>query len=130
MKFIYIQGLFCSGFYCLRNYCSWNSANIYLKFFFQNTTLIQYCYTFSMNKLLKSIKYLVVGYNLILKINFQINFSWLPTKWRSTIYGTYSKNFTIICVNLRVSASYMDPYTSLIMEVFKGEKKSNENYNY
>ena len=80
--------------------------------------------------LLNEINLVRMSPSTILKINFQINFSWLPTKWRSTIYGTNSKNFTIICVNLQVSASYMDPYTSLIMEVFKGEKKSNENYNY
>ena len=58
-----------------------------------------------------------------------MNFSWLPTTWRSTFYGTLPENFIITCANSQVSVSYMDPYTSLIMEVSKEEKKLNEDYN-
>ena len=67
-----------------------------------------------------SIKWLL-GYNLILKINFQMNFSWLPTTWRSTFYGTLLENFIITCANLGVRPSFMDPNTSSIEEVWMEE---------
>ena len=67
------------------------------------------------------------SYNLILKINFQMNFSWLPTTWRSTFYGTLLENFIITCANLENRQSYMDPNTSSIMEAYKEERKWKEN---
>ena len=74
-----------------------------------------------------SIKWLL-SYNLILKINFQMNFSWLPTTWRSTFYGTLPKNFTTISVILGDRQSYMAPNTSWIMEVWMDQRKWEENY--
>ena len=68
------------------------------------------------------------SYNLILKINFQMNFSWLPTTWRSTCYGMLPKNVIIIWSNLGNRRSYMDPNTSSIMEASKEERKLKENY--
>ena len=62
------------------------------------------------------------------KIIFQMNFSWLPTTWRSTFYGTLPENFIIISANLGNKRSYMDPNTSSIMEVSKVERKLKENY--
>ena len=74
-----------------------------------------------------SIKYLL-GYNLILKINFQMNFSWLPTTWQSTFYGTLPENFIITCANLGNRPSFMDPNTSSIEEVWMDQRKWEEDY--
>ena len=57
-----------------------------------------------------------------------MNFSWLPTTWQSTFYGTLPENFIITCASLGNKRSYMDPNTSSIMEVLKEEKKLKENY--
>ena len=57
-----------------------------------------------------------------------MNFSWLPTTWRSTFYGTLPKNFTTISVILGDRQSYMAPNTSWIMEVWMDQRKWEEDY--
>ena len=48
-----------------------------------------------------------------------MNFSWLPTTWRSTFYGMLPKNFIITCATLGNRRSYMDQNTFLTTEVSK-----------
>ena len=57
-----------------------------------------------------------------------MNFSWLPTTWRSTFYGMLPENFIIICANLGVRPSFMDPNTSSIEEVWMDQRKWEEDY--
>ena len=74
-----------------------------------------------------SVKYLL-GYNLILKINFQMNLSWLPTTWQSTFYGVLPKKYIITRLNLGNKLPYTGPNTSWIMEVLMAERRLNKDY--
>ena len=98
-----------------KNFLSLNVSNLDSPKSYFNATLLYILYKLSIK--------LVLGYNMILKINFQMNFSWLSTTWQSTFYGMLPKIFIIICVISQVRLSYMDQYTSLIMEVYKEERK-------